>query len=86
MMRSKWSITKRPSAAHDIAVVLETYFKNGGQCIHVNCFDSALLKDATAHPDKYPDLQVRVCGWNVRWNDLSWQEKQHFIATTEGQE
>ena len=47
---------------------------------------SQTLRDATAHPEKYPDLQVRVCGWNVRWNDLSPQEKKHFIATVEAQE
>ena len=80
------SVAKRPTAAKDIAVILSTYFKRGGQCLHLNCFDSALLREATAHPEKYPDLQVRVCGWNVRWNDLSPQEKRHFIATAEAQE
>ena len=80
------SVAKRTTAAEDIATVLATYFKRGGQCLHLNCFDSSLLRDATAHPDKYPDLQVRVCGWNVRWNDLSPQEKRHFIATAEAQE
>ena len=80
------SVTRKPTAAKDIASVLATYFKRGGQCIHMNCFDSALLRDATAHPEKYPDLQVRVCGWNVRWNDLSPAEKRHFIATTAAQE
>ena len=80
------SVTRKPTAAQDIATVLATYFKNGGQCLHLNCFDSALLREATAHPEKYPDLQVRVCGWNVRWADLSPQEKRHFIATAEAQE
>ena len=80
------SVAKRPTAAQDIATVLATYFKRGGQSIHLNCFDSSILKDATAHPEKYPDLQVRVCGWNVRWADLSPMEKQHFIATAEAQE
>jgi pyruvate-formate lyase len=55
------SVAIRPTAAQDIATILATYFKNGGQCIHLNCFDSALLREATAHPEKYPDLQVRVC-------------------------
>ena len=80
------SVAHRPTAAKDIATILATYFKHGGQCLHLNCFDSSLLRDATAHPEKYPDLQVRVCGWNVRWNDLSPQEKKHFIATVEAQE
>ena len=80
------SITRRKTAYQDIATVLAMYFKLGGHCIHLNCFDSAMLREATAHPEKYPDLQVRVCGWNVRWADLSPQEKRHFIATAEAQE
>ena len=39
-----------------------------------------------AHPENYPDLQVRVCGWNVRWVDLSRPEQLHFLATAEAQE
>jgi len=41
---------------------------------------------AMAHPEKYPDLQVRVCGWNVRWADLSKEERIHFLKTAEAQE
>lgn len=69
-----------------IAAFLRGYAEMGGQCIHVNCFDAATLRDAMAHPEKYPDLQVRVCGWNVRWNDLSRPEQLHFLATAEAQE
>ena len=41
---------------------------------------------ATCYNMRDPDLQVRVCGWNVRWNDLSAAEEQHFVATAEAQE
>ena len=47
---------------------------------------AALLRDAMAHPEKYPDLQVRVCGWNVRWNSLSRWEQEHFLRTALAQE
>ena len=80
------SVAKGADAAKNIAGIVAEYFRQGGQCLHLNCFDSALLREATAHPERYPDLQVRVCGWNVRWNDLSAVEKQHFIATAEAQE
>ena len=73
-------------SAERIAAILETFAKLGGQCIHLNVFDSAMLRDAQKHPEKYEDLQVRVCGWNVRWNDLSKWEQDHFIATAEAQE
>ena len=66
--------------------ILRTYFAGGGQCIHFNCFSAKVLHEAMANPKRYPDLQVRVCGWNVRWNDLSKTEQLHFLATAEAQE
>ena len=69
-----------------IGDLLRTYFRGGGQCIHFNCFSAKVLREAMADPKRYPDLQVRVCGWNVRWNDLSRIEQEHFIATAEAQE
>ena len=72
--------------AKTIAGVLAGYAEMGGQSIHLNVFDSKVLRDAMAHPEKYPDLQVRVCGWNVRWNNLSKTEQLHFLRTAEAQE
>lgn len=69
-----------------IAGLLSGYAAMGGQSIHLNVFDSAILRDAMAHPERYEDLQVRVCGWNVRWNDLSRAEQLHFLKTAEAQE
>ena len=37
------------------------------------------LRDAQRHPEKYENLQVRVCGWNVRWNDLPKKEQDAYI-------
>ena len=71
--------------AAGIAAFLRSYFEMGGQSIHLNCFDPSTLRDAMAHPENYPELQVRVCGWNVRWNDLSRREQLHFLATAEAQ-
>ena len=80
------SMAKGPTGARDIAAIVATYFERGGQCLHLNCLDAQTLRDAQAHPDRYPDLQIRVCGWNVRWNDLSKVEQDHFIVTAETQE
>ena len=80
------SVAKSPDSAANIAGVLAAYFERGGQSIHLNCFDSSVLREAREHPERYPDLQVRVCGWNVLWRDLSRAEQDHFIATAEAQE
>ena len=69
-----------------VAGFIRTFAAQGGQSIHLNVFDAFLLRDAQTHPEKYADLQVRVCGWNVRWNDLSKEEQDHFIATAGAQE
>ncbi len=80
------TLAENPEAAAHLVALLTTYAERGGQCIHFNCFRAATLRDAMAHPERYPDLQVRVCGWNVRWVDLSRAEQLHFLATAEAQE
>ncbi len=59
---------------------LKIYFKLGGACVHYNVLDTEALKDARLHPEKYPNLQVRLCGWNVLFANLSDREKDEFIA------
>ena len=41
------------------------------------------LRDAQAHPEKHRDLQIRVCGWNVLWNNLSPAEQAFYIRQAE---
>lgn len=58
---------------------LKTYFSKGGFAVHFNVLDTEKLKDAKSNPEKYPNLQVRLCGWNVLFNSLSEKEKEEFI-------
>ena len=59
------------------------YFAVGGCAIHFNVFSAEELRDAQEHPDRYENLQVRVCGWNVRWNDLSRDAQSAYIHRAE---
>lgn len=59
---------------------LKTYFDMGGLAVHYNVLDTEVLKDAKVHPEKYPNLQVRLCGWNVLFSSLSEKEQDEFIA------
>ena len=63
--------------------LLFTYMKHGGMCMQFNIFDVNTLKDAQKHPEKYQNLQVRVCGWNVLWNNLSEKEQNAYITRAE---
>lgn len=63
-----------------------TYFRQGGFAIHGNIFDSSVLKEAQREPDKYRNLQVRVCGWNAYFVNLSEAEQNSFIKQAENAE
>ena len=64
-------------------VLVREFHKNGGSVIQFTVFSAEELRDAQAHPEKYENLQVRVCGWNVRWNDLSKAEQDAYIRRAE---
>ena len=59
--------------------ILTTYAKNGGASIHFNVFNAETLIDAQNHPENYKNLQVRVCGWNVLWNNMVKAEQDAYI-------
>ena len=63
--------------------ILMTYLNNYGHAIHFNVFAADTLRDAKAHPEKYQDLQIRVCGWNVLWNSLRPAEQDFYIRQAE---
>ena len=63
--------------------LVRQFHKNGGSVIQFTVFSAEELRDAQAHPEKYENLQVRVCGWNVRWNDLSKTEQDAYIRRAE---
>lgn len=63
--------------------ILMTYLKGGGQSIQFNVFNVNTLRDAQKNPEKYQNLQVRVCGWNSLWNNMSKQEQDAYILRAE---
>ena len=63
--------------------LVEVFHANGGAVIQFTVFGAEELRDAQAHPEKYENLQVRVCGWNVRWNDLCKAEQDAYISRAE---
>ena len=63
--------------------VLRTYMERGGAAIHFNIFSSDVLRKAQEEPEKYRNLQVRVCGWNTRWVDMARKEQEAYILRAE---
>jgi formate C-acetyltransferase len=59
--------------------LVQTYMDKGGIAIHFNVFDADTLIKAQEQPDRYQGLQVRVCGWNVNFTELSLKEQDMYI-------
>lgn len=77
------STVQGPDGLKVLKGILQTYCDRGGASIHFNIFSSELLRQAQKEPEKYRNLQVRVCGWNTRWNDLSRNEQEAYILRAE---
>ena len=63
--------------------LLDVYSARGGMVMQFNIFDAKTLRDAQENPEKYKNLQVRVCGWNVLFNNMSRAEQDAYIVRAE---
>lgn len=61
---------------------IQTYFETGGIHLMITCLNRGDLEDAMIHPEKYPNLLVRVGGWTARFVNLDQNIQKEILART----
>lgn len=77
------NVFRNKEGEEKIAQLVKLFVLSGGHQLQLNAINRERLLDAQAHPEKYPNLVVRVWGWSGYFCELDLEFQNHIIQRTE---